>query len=266
MTAPTSDPTADLTHALGRLAQLETVLVASDFDGTLAPFADDPMQVRPLPAATVALREAAAMPGVHVALVSGRELAVLRDLSGLADDPRIVLIGTHGAQSSLDPDSGKLTTEQQELLAVLDAELSEIADAHPGAWVERKPAAVVLHTRTMPETAGLQALAAAAIAASAHPQVHRLAGKNVLELGVLQADKGSALRDCAAHVGAAGTLYLGDDVTDERAFAVLTGAQDVTVKVGTGSTAASWRVDGVEEAVTLLAEFVRVRRAVGAGH
>ena len=66
-------------------------------------------------------------------------------------------------------------------------------------------------------------------------------GKDVLELAVTDADKGTALRRLAGELGAAGVLYLGDDVTDEDAFRAL-GADDVTVKVGDGETAARHRV------------------------
>ena len=51
--------------------------------------------------------------------------------------------------------------------------------------------------------------------------VHVLPGKDVVELTVLEANKGSALVDLARQTCSDATLYLGDDVTDERAFAAL---------------------------------------------
>ena len=56
------------------------VLVAVDFDGTLAPFVTDPLQARALPGGLEALRGAAALGGVTAAVVSGRDLATLAAL------------------------------------------------------------------------------------------------------------------------------------------------------------------------------------------
>lgn len=237
------------------------VLLASDFDGTLAPFRDDPMSVAPDPAGVASLREAAGMPGVHVALVSGRDLAVLQELSGMGDDERVIFIGTHGAQTSLEVGSGALSEAQRDLLARLDAGLQRVVAAHPGARLERKPAAVVLHTRGMPEPENGAALDAAAAVAAAHPGCHPLRGKNVQEIGVHAADKGTALVNLARHVRADIVVYLGDDVTDERAFTALRPADgDLTIKVGEGETAAGWRVPGIPSAVACLELFVATRR------
>jgi trehalose 6-phosphate phosphatase len=73
----------------------------------------------------------------------------------------------------------------------------------------------------------------------------------VLELAVTDADKGSALLRLRGELGAAGVLYLGDDVTDEDAFRAL-GDDDVTVKVGEGDTAAQHRVPDPEGALAAL--------------
>ena len=79
-------------------------------------------------------------------------------------------------------------------------------------------------------------------------------GKDVLEVAVTDADKGSAVRRLAAEIGAAAVLYLGDDVTDEDAFRAL-GADDVTVKIGDGVTVADHRVPDPPAAVAML-EFL----------
>jgi trehalose 6-phosphate phosphatase len=55
-----------------------------------------------------------------------------------------------------------------------------------------------------------------------------------------------------------GTLYVGDDVTDESAFEVL-GERDVSVKVGPGETHAAYRLDGPEDVRELLQLLVAER-------
>jgi trehalose 6-phosphate phosphatase len=97
-----------------------------------------------------------------------------------------------------------------------------------------------VHVRTVADrAAGLALLERAA--ATAGPHHTAKPGKDVLELAVTDADKGSALSRLRSELSAAGVLYLGDDVTDEDAFAVLR-AGDVGVKVGTGETRARHRV------------------------
>ena len=72
------------------------LLVACDYDGTLAPIVEDPSQAVPLPEAVAAIRALAALPQTTVAVVSGR---ALRDLAALSRLPSEVhLVGSHGSE------------------------------------------------------------------------------------------------------------------------------------------------------------------------
>lgn len=251
----------DLQAALDAFAQRERVLVALDFDGVLAPIVADPEAARPLPAAARALTELAGRGAVHLALVSGRQLA---DLRRLADPPpQALLVGSHGAQVRRPgdgPDSGDALTlgpGERELLVRLGAELETISTGHPGTVVEHKPAAVVLHTRRADRQVAAAATALALAGPATWPGTHLTSGKEVVELSVIEATKGEALSrlrtELGLPAGSGGVLYVGDDVTDERAFAVLDDdSGDVTVKVGPGDTLARHRVDGPPEVAELL--------------
>jgi trehalose 6-phosphate phosphatase len=76
-------------------------------------------------------------------------------------------------------------------------------------------------------------------------------GKEVLELAVTDADKGSALRRLVDDLDIASAVYLGDDVTDEDGFLALRPG-DVTVKIGPGPTAARYRVQDTTAALAVL--------------
>ena len=94
--------------------------------------------------------------------------------------------------------------------------------------------------------------------------MHLIPGKEVVELSVSQADKGTALADLALASRSSATLYVGDDATDERAFAALHPTSGyVTIKVGAGETVALHRVPDPEAVVELLTLFVAVRRQQG---
>lgn len=67
-----------LRAAIARVAASDPLLVALDFDGTLSPLVDDPMDARMLPAARTAVDALLAAPATIVALVSGRSIVDLR--------------------------------------------------------------------------------------------------------------------------------------------------------------------------------------------
>jgi trehalose-phosphatase len=254
----TTDPTTDLTARLTALAAdpaARPLLVALDFDGTLAPLQDDPSASRILPAGVEVLAALAALDGVVLALVSGRAMG---DLHALAQvPPGTYLIGSHGAerarvtQFGLDRDVVELTHEQADRLAALGARTAAVARGRDGVWVETKPTAVVVHTR-LAERDVADAAETEAVALGGELGVGTMHGKDVVELSVLPADKGTALQALRHELGAPFVLYAGDDVTDEHAFAALD-ADDVTVKVGAGDTVARFRVADPEAAVAALA-------------
>jgi trehalose 6-phosphate phosphatase len=90
--------------------------------------------------------------------------------------------------------------------------------------------------------------------------VHVTQGKEVAELVVVEASKGTALDLLRAQLGATGVLFVGDDLTDEKAFVRLRDG-DVGVKVGPGDTAARYRVDDPEDVTDLLELLAAERRA-----
>ncbi|KXO98614.1 trehalose-phosphatase [Tsukamurella pseudospumae] len=248
--------------ALGRFAALGTVLVATDYDGVLAPIVSDPAAAFPLPGSVAALTSLSGLPGVTVAVVSGRDRATLGRLSGVAAP--IVTVGSHGAEWA-EGFEAALGADLLQLRSTVLSALSAIADRFPGAAVEPKPLGGALHVRNVVDpAAGAQALQEARRGPAALPGVHATEGKAVLELTVLDASKGRALTVLREQVRADAVLYLGDDVTDEKAFAVLDAPRDVSIKVDSDPavvTAARFRVDGPAEARSVFEELAALRRS-----
>lgn len=246
-----------LPEALAALAALPRILVGVDFDGTLAPFDPDPAAARPGVGGLEVLRDLAELQGVYVAVVSGRDLDSLGQVTGFGGQDVITLIGSHGAQTT--SGSADLEAEPARLLRQLSDELDEVRRVHPGSRLERKRAAVALHTRGLPAQVSEPALRDARAVANRHEGVHVIPGKNVVELAVLTSDKGTALGDLARQLHADGVCYIGDDTTDEAAFASLTEDQHVTIKVGPGDTAARFRVDAVPDVIGALQNLLQLR-------
>jgi len=252
----------DLVDALDRLAATEgLVMVATDFDGVLAPLVDDPSASRTTPRSARALARLARRPGsqVRLALVSGRDLETLASLSHAPSGT--LLIGSHGAEHGEVSADGvvrhelALTEGQTSLLQRITDGLEEIAARHTGVWVERKPTASVLHTRRSTHDGATQATEAARGLAE-RLGVGALEGKDVVELQVVDTSKGKAVDALRTELGAGAVLYVGDDVTDEHAFAVLT-PDDVAVKVGPGETIAEHRVSSTKSVGLLLEHLAR---------
>jgi trehalose 6-phosphate phosphatase len=243
---------ADVTAALRRVALAPRLLITSDFDGTLAPIVNHPGDARPLPAAASALRALAGLPATTAALISGRALRDLAALSGLGAP--VHLVGSHGAEF----DTGFAHDIDTELLGRIAEELTAIAQRHPGATVEVKPASVALHVRNASPADGEAALAAAKSAAQAW-DAEPTAGKAVLEFAVITTDKGEAIDILREQDTASAVVFFGDDVTDEKAFRRLRDG-DVGVKVGPGDTLAGYRVDSPADVAAALSYLLDVRR------
>lgn len=247
------DLPAELKHALTRAARAPRLLITSDFDGTLAPIVNNPADARPLRDGAEALVALADLPDTATALISGRALAVLRELSGMP--ATVHLVGSHGAEF----DSGFAHRIDESLLGTIADELTAIAAARPGVTVELKPASVALHVRNA-EPDDAEAACAQALRSAQAWDAQLTKGKAVLEFAVITTDKGEAidiLRD--AHRASA-VIYFGDDVTDEKAFRRL-GDGDVGVKVGPGETLAPYRVDEPGDVVAALNYLLAARRS-----
>jgi trehalose 6-phosphate phosphatase len=248
-----------LIGALRELARVRRLLVALDFDGTLAPEVDSPEQARALPEARTAVLRLLELPNTRVALVSGRSLRSLIEVADLPDDT--LLVGSHGIEIRLDEpgDTVSLNTAELEQVEVLHEVLGEVAEAIDQVWLEPKPAGFALHTRLATEhnsrVAHLVALS------EAQAEVENLTvreGKNVLEFSVRSTTKGEAVEHLRRYVAADAVLYAGDDVTDEDAFAALL-PHDVGVKSGAGATEAAFRVAGPQEIAAVLSALATYR-------
>lgn len=245
---------------LAEAARSPILLVASDFDGTISPIVDDPAAAAPLPGVRELFMQLAALPGTHGAIISGRGLLDLRLRMPTGDAP-VHFIGSHGAEDAADR-STLITEAARTLLERTTAAAERFVEGLAGADTERKPVGVALHYRRADEGVTQSVLAFAHAAAEREPGLRVRHGSKVVELLVVDADKGSALKRLAHRLGAASVVFFGDDRTDEDAFAVL-GPADVGVKVGPGPSQAELRVDSPGEVVGLLQAIVRERAARG---
>ncbi|MEH6781822.1 MAG: trehalose-phosphatase [Rhodoglobus sp.] len=253
---------SDLREAIDELVAVPTLLIALDFDGTLAPEVDDPDDARSLPQAHAQLLRILEIPDTRLALISGRAIENLEYVSQL---PRSVLFGgSHGLEFRFDEGAAEAPLDEDEAAALktLNTITHEVADTAEGAWVELKPAGQAIHTRLCSAEDGerVQREALARVAQEL-PTVTVRKGKNNVEFAIHDATKADAIHRLRDYVGADAVFFAGDDVTDEDAIAVL-GSHDLGVRVGEAPSVARLRVPGTADIAELLVLLADRREAV----
>jgi len=239
-------------------------LVATDFDGTLAPLVLDPQRSRPADGAIAALT-ALARRGAQVAVITGRDAATAVRLGGLDAVPGIAVAGLYGLETWQD---GVLTSPEP------PPEIDELRRRLPGAvaaggpevWIEDKRLSLVVHVRRAADPrAAADAVREPVTRLGAELGLEVHPGSGVLELRLPGYDKAGALTRLAE--GRPAVLYLGDDLGDLPAFAAareLRAAGRPAYAVGVRSSqvaeldgAADLDVPGPEAAVELLQALAR---------
>lgn len=235
-------------------------LLMLDYDGTLAPFAVAREEARPLPSSVELLRRIAIAGHTNIAIVSGRPL---HEVEALLGDLPATFVGEHGWERRAP--SGEIIRRPLELsvAATIDAAEDAARDAGWGVLLERKRAAVVLHTRGLPEheAVGIQDRCIAAwkpLVTGAHVSLDRIDGG--VELRARGRNKGTVVLSLLSQ-SQPGTLgvFVGDDVTDEDAFEVV---RDWGFGVRVGDcdkpTIAQGRLPSCEAVPDFLEEWLRI--------
>lgn len=222
-------PLAPLAVDRVRAARAARGLVAVfDVDGVLAAIVERPELAEVTPPFLEQLTALACRADTLVGIVSGRPLDQVERLAGVDG---AWLSGLHGA-ARRQPDgtvSHAWTMVAERHADALEAGLRTVLGDAPGVRFERKGPVIALHVR------GASAEVSAAVAAAARAQCpdgwEVIPGRRVFELrpeGL--PNKGDAVRWLADQRPGAAVLYVGDDTTDEDAFATL-GSGDFPVLV-----------------------------------
>ena len=271
MTPGLAKPLADDWKAVApKIAQASRVLLACDFDGTLAPIAPRPEDARILPESVSALSKLAELPSCSVAIVSGRALADVRELAGLDG---VIFSGNHGMEIkgpgvyAMDGAASSMRPVMQSLRQ----ELAAIAGRYEGASVEDKSLSLSVHYRLVQdhlESEFETVVRGACEDLVTSGDVIVVGGKKVLDIRPAVAwDKGRAmrfLRETADEMAGGGThfpIYVGDDTTDEDAFREVNAAGGISVFVGPHDrlTDADWLLDSPTDVTWFLGMILEAR-------
>ena len=199
-----------------------------------------------------------------VAVVSGRDLADIRKLIRIDG---LFYAGGHGFDIA-DPVARKSAARRRltyaPILRRAARDLRSRLRLVEGALIEAKKFSVAVHYRLAPGSAGALVEAAVDEVLERHPELRKRHGKKVLELQpAIDWDKGKATLWMLEAFALGGDdvlpFFIGDDVTDEDAFAALAG-HGVGVAVGfrLHPTAASYTLADPSEVKIFLQKLTQV--------
>ena len=219
---------------------MNSVLLATDFDGTIAPIVNDPAAARIHPAAHAFLSGVE----VPVAILTGRDVADVRArLGGM----HAIVAGAHGLECE-DADGRLLWTSPR----AFPGPPAELLAALAKFRIERKKYAMAVHYRdTTPD--GIEPFGAWARGEG----LEVIDGRMVVEARLPGGGKEVALQRIAGHVGARRVVYAGDDTTDFGALAYAASRGGAAFVISAERAAPDVqglvRVSGVEDLCTFFA-------------
>ncbi len=238
-----------------RWQRAQRKLLILDYDGTLQRFFRQPEQAKPdaeLLNQLTALKE---KKGVQVVISSGRDRPNLDEWFGSFN---FGLGAGHGAWIR-DPEAEWKAAEElaPSWKATIAPIIEQMVDRTPGSKMEEKDFSLAWHYRNSePELASvrLAELRETLIGLTTNLDLSVLDGNRVLEIKPTHIHKGRIVHHFAGQQEWDLVIAIGDDATDEYMFQALK-EEDVSIKVGIGTTSARYSIDGVEEVRRLLRRF-----------
>jgi trehalose 6-phosphate phosphatase len=229
-----------------------------DIDGTLIDFAAPAARLQLDAELRDLIERLGRSAGSAVALISGRAIA---DIDRLFPHARLPVAGQHGTERR--DAAGHISRHAfpVERLAAARARLLEVAAKHPGLWLEDKELSLALHYRGAPRLGAYVHRLMAACQAASGAAFCVQSGKRIVELKPAGRDKGVAVQEFMQEEPFRGRVpvFLGDDTTDEYGFKMVNRLGGHSVKVGSGPTAAHWRLRDVRSVRAWLARAVAVQ-------
>lgn len=193
-------------------AEASTLLLATDFDGTIAPIVNRPRDAVMHDCARRLLERCAQARSIAVAILSGRDI---EDVRGRLHGIRAIVAGSHGLECA-DAHGGMLWSSPVVFPQPDPAMVDSLTAA--GLFVEKKKFAMALHFRERPDRE-YQVPLHDFIAWAQRNDLQVIAGRKVVEARVRGGGKREALQRIATLVRAKRVVYAGDDTTDVDALA-----------------------------------------------
>ena len=231
-----------------------------DFDGTLVDIAETPDAIVVSSDLVDLLGRVRSHAGGAVAVVTGRRIAEIdRYLSPLV----LPTAGLHGIERRSAEDAAVVELPKSGQVRILRDRLERSRLLQNGVSLEDKGSGIAVHYRQAPE-AEAEVKTALRDATADLEELHLIEGKMVVEAKRGDVNKGTAIGAFMEIPPFEGRtpVFLGDDVTDEDGFRIVSGMGGVAIKVGDGATSAPYRLDGSIDVMEWLDRLTRPERSL----
>src|SRR3954463_11982203 len=208
---------------LESVARAQRSVLLLDYAGTLAPFSVDRQRAVPYPGLKDLLQQIIDAGRTRLVIVTGRDAHEIDPFLRLRPAPEIW--GSHGLQRLLPDGTCDMPEIPPAVAEVLDDARRWLEYQGLDDCAERKPGSIAVHWRALAQTEAEELRGR--IIVGWFPIADRAALKLLefdggVEMRMLDLDKGDAVRTILREMGhRKPAAYLGDDLTDERAFRAL---------------------------------------------
>ena len=232
-----------------------------DYDGTLAPFHENPKKAKPYPGVSNLINKIMEIPENRVVIISGRWTKDLKSLLILNKNPEIW--GSHGIERLEADGNYEIEDMEENALKGLSWADEWVEENDLSKYCEAKPGCLAIHWRGLDETTVKK------IHQKVKPQWTKFAYSFGLELKEFDGgfelrvpgrDKGDAVTTILSEMNShAISAYLGDDLTDEDAFKAIKGkGLGILVRSELRETSADVWIKPPEELFQFLSNWVNI--------
>ncbi len=242
-----------------------------DYDGTLTPIVETPDQAILSKDTKVLLRELVKIPDCKLAIISGRSLADIERLVGIKE---IEYVGNHGLEmggSAINFES-LLTPQFKKIMEQIKCDLSAQLAVVKGALVEDKGLTLSIHYRLVSEkdiSKFKNIFNQVTQPFVSKKEIWIELGKKVFEIRPpVEWGKGKAIlwllkkEQYVSNKFKVFSIYLGDDLTDENAFAAIKNS-GLAILIGSAkSSHAKYYLKDTQEVAQFLKEILELKKGI----
>src|SRR5689334_12187783 len=235
---------------------LSETAILLDIDGTLLDLMPTPREVWVPPGLAKTLNRLLVKTNGALAMVSGRSL---NDIDLIFAPDQFPVVGGHGAEMRIEPDSESVAAHAPPLDKELKRRLAAIAKLSPGILLEDKGYSLALHYRLAPHAEKAIYAAVSLIRADLpNAPIEVLPGKCVCEIKHSGFTKASGVRELMTHAPFKGRrpLFIGDDVTDESVFGIMPDFDGLAFSVGRRAKGVAGHFDAPDDVRQFLAHLL----------
>jgi trehalose 6-phosphate synthase/phosphatase len=250
---------------VNRYHQAQKRLIFLDYDGTLVPFREKPIEAKPSWDVLRLLKTLTKNPRNEVIVISGRDRSTLWEWMGMLP---LSFVAEHGIwikEKEKDWELIKSLTNdwKTQILPLMEM----YSDRLPGSFVEEKEYSLVWHFRGAdPELASLRVkeLTDDLVHFTANQDLQVTQGSKIVEVRDSGVDKGIAglhwISKSPSEISKNSTfiLAIGDDRTDEDLFKILP-KKAYSIRVGMTSTVARYNLPSYKEVIQLLEDLTHTK-------